>query len=117
MMKATVRALGLAVGLGLGSTVLAQAPAPAPAPAPAAPLSPTAVRDLASTCANCHGTNGQSVAEVPSLAGQPAASTAQKMRAYKAGQLQATIMHQLAKGLTDQQIDAMAAYFEKLPAR
>ncbi len=113
MMKATVRALSLAVGLGLGSTVLAQAPAPAPA----APLSPTAVRDLASTCANCHGTNGRSVAEVPSLAGQPAASTAQKMRAYKAGQLQATIMHQLAKGLTDQQIDALAAYFEKLPAR
>ncbi len=115
MMKGTVRALGLAVGLGLGSTVLAQAPAPAPAPA--APLSPTAVRDLASTCANCHGTNGRSVAEVPSLAGQPAASTAQKMRAYKAGQLQATIMHQLAKGLSDQQIDALAAYFEKLPAR
>lgn len=115
MMKATVRALSLAVGLGLGSTVLAQAPAPAPAPA--APLSPTAVRDLASTCANCHGTNGRSMAEVPSLAGQPAASTAQKMRAYKAGQLQATIMHQLAKGLTDQQIDALAAYFEKLPGR
>lgn len=114
-MKATVRALSLAVGLGLGSTVLAQAPAPAPAPA--APVSPTAVRDLASTCANCHGTNGRSVAEVPSLAGQPAASTAQKMRAYKAGQLQATIMHQLAKGLTDQQIDALAAYFEKLPSR
>lgn len=114
-MKATVRALSLAVGLGLGSTVLAQAPAPAPAPA--APLSPTAVRDLASTCANCHGTNGRSMAEVPSLAGQPAASTAQKMRAYKAGQLQATIMHQLAKGLTDQQIDALAAYFEKLPGR
>ncbi|MFN3628756.1 MAG: c-type cytochrome [Casimicrobiaceae bacterium] len=105
-MRITVRALALAAGLGLASAVFAQAS-----------MSQSAVRDLASTCANCHGTNGQSVAQVPSLAGQPAATTAQKMRAYKAGQLQATIMHQLAKGLTDQQIDALAAHFEKLPTR
>lgn len=30
-------------------------------------------RNLVAQCANCHGTNGRSVAEVPSLAGQSAA--------------------------------------------
>ncbi|MCS6996776.1 MAG: c-type cytochrome [Casimicrobiaceae bacterium] len=116
MQSNVVRTAKLAVGLAVGMGVIATASAQAPS-ASAAPMSPTAVRDLASTCANCHGTNGRSVAEVASLAGQPAAAMAQKMRAFKAGQLQATIMHQLARGLTDQQIDALAAYFEKLPAR
>jgi cytochrome subunit of sulfide dehydrogenase len=33
------------------------------------------------------------------------------MAAYKAGAVPATIMHQIAKGYTDAQIEAMAAFF------
>lgn len=69
------------------------------------------VKQWASACANCHGTNGKAVGAAPALAGQPAAELIKKMAAYKAGAVSATIMHQIAKGYTDAQIEAMAAFF------
>ena len=72
-------------------------------------------RNLAAQCANCHGTNGKSVAEVPSLAGQSAAVMVQKMKDYRDGKLPASIMHQLAKGYSDEQVVLMADYFSKQP--
>ncbi len=79
----------------------------------AAPTDKNLARDLASACANCHGTNGKSVAEVPSLAGVPANVTIQKMKDYRDGKLPATIMHQLAKGYTDEQVALIADYYAK----
>ncbi|MCC7068418.1 MAG: c-type cytochrome [Burkholderiales bacterium] len=72
-------------------------------------------RNLAAQCANCHGTNGRSVAEVPSLAGQAATVLINKMQDYKDGKQPSTIMQQLAKGYTDEQIALMADYFSKQP--
>jgi cytochrome subunit of sulfide dehydrogenase len=71
------------------------------------------VRSLAATCANCHGSGGRAVegAAVPGLAGMPAAYLAEQMKAFKGGTRQATVMHQIAKGYSDLQIDQMAAYF------
>lgn len=66
---------------------------------------------LAANCANCHGTAGRNVGSLPSLAGIPAAGFTQAMREYRDGKRKATIMHQLAKGYTDEQITAMANYF------
>ena len=77
------------------------------------PASPHLARNLAAQCANCHGTNGKSVAEVPSLAGQPANAMVQKMKDYRDGKLPASIMHQLAKGYSDEQVALMADYFSK----
>jgi cytochrome c553 len=72
----------------------------------------TATRSLAATCANCHGTDGRSVTkEVPALAGLPKAHIASQMKAFKDGTRPATVMHQLAKGYTDAQIEALATYF------
>jgi sulfide dehydrogenase cytochrome subunit len=69
-------------------------------------------RSLAATCANCHGTNGNSATkEVPSLAGMPRDHIEGQLRAFRAGTKPATVMHQLSKGYTDQQIAAIAAYF------
>jgi len=66
-------------------------------------------RSLVATCANCHGTNGRSVTtEVAPLAGMPKAQIAQRMREFRDGKRPATIMHQLAKGYTDRQIDLIA---------
>jgi cytochrome c553 len=46
------------------------------------------------------------------LAGQPKEQIAQKMLDFKAGRLPAaTVMHQLAKGYSDEEIDALASYF------
>ena len=71
------------------------------------------LRSHAATCANCHGTQGRAVdgASVPGLAGMPASYIADQMRAFKAGTRPATVMHQLAKGYSDAQIDAVAGYF------
>jgi cytochrome c553 len=73
--------------------------------------SPTLARDLAATCANCHGTNGVSVGEVPSLAGKSRDELLGKMQAFKTGALPGTIMQQLAKGYTDEQIELVAGWF------
>lgn len=73
-------------------------------------------RALAATCANCHGTEGRAVANaaVPGLAGMPTAYMAEQMKTFKAGTRPATVMHQLAKGYSDAQIDQIAAYFAAL---
>ena len=77
------------------------------------PASPNLGRNLAAQCANCHGTYGKSVAEVPSLAGQPANVIVQKMNDYRDRKIPASIMHQLAKGYNDEQVALMANYFSK----
>jgi cytochrome subunit of sulfide dehydrogenase len=75
-----------------------------------------AARGLASTCAACHGTDGRSATkEVVSLAGLPREHIASQMRAFRDGSRTATVMHQIAKGYSDQQIDLMADYFSRRP--
>lgn len=75
-----------------------------------------AARSLAATCAACHGTDGRSVTkEVVALAGLPREHIASRMRAYRDGARPATIMQQIAKGYSDQQIDLMADYFSRRP--
>jgi sulfide dehydrogenase cytochrome subunit len=93
---------------------LAAAAAGNHAVAVAATISPGA--RLAATCAACHGTDGATknapnFAALPALAGQPRENLAASLRAYKAGVRPATIMTQIAKGYTDEQIDLLAAYF------
>jgi len=72
---------------------------------------------LAATCAACHGTGGHAVdaAAVPGLAGLPAGYLAEQMRSFKSGTRPATVMHQIAKGYTDGQIDQLAAWFAAQP--
>ena len=45
------------------------------------------------------------------LAGLPKEIIVTQMKAFKAGTRPATIMHQIAKGYTDEQIDTIATYF------
>jgi cytochrome c553 len=82
---------------------------------------PAAGRMLASACFTCHGTNGNSVGGVPpSLAGRNSAELFQTMKDFQAGKRPATIMHQQAKGYTDEQLKLIAAYFASVkpaPAR
>ena len=73
---------------------------------------------LAGTCTNCHGTLGSAQGAMPSLAGLKSEYITEQMRAFRDGKRPATIMHQLAKGYTDQQIDSIANYFSRQkPAR
>ena len=80
--------------------------------APAAFGQDSSARNLASGCAICHGTDGRAVTkDVIPLAGLPSQHIASQMRAFRDGQRPATVMHQIAKGYTDAQIDALAAWF------
>ncbi len=72
------------------------------------------VRSWAAACANCHGTAGVAQPGMESLAGVPKEELAKKMLDFKAGRKPATIMHQLAKGYTDEQLQQLAAYFAAL---
>ncbi|MBL8309639.1 MAG: c-type cytochrome [Burkholderiales bacterium] len=84
------------------------------ASAQAQPANANLGRNLAAQCANCHGTNGRSVTSVPSLAGQDAKDIVARMKEFRDGKVpKATIMHQLAKGYTDEQVALMAEFFSK----
>ena len=71
---------------------------------------PNLARNLAATCANCHGTNGQARGDMKPIAGVPADKLIAMIADYKAGNQPATIMHQIAKGYTDEQIRLIAGY-------
>jgi cytochrome c553 len=102
-LRTAARAFGAAL-LAIGATAAtAQAP----------DVNQLRASALAATCANCHGTQGRGAegSAVPAIAGMPAAYIAEQMRAFRSGARQATVMHQLAKGYSDAQIDQIAAYF------
>jgi cytochrome subunit of sulfide dehydrogenase len=66
---------------------------------------------LAATCANCHGTSGRSNGGLPTLAGLPKEALVQSMREFREGKRPATVMHQLAKGYSEEQVALLAEYF------
>lgn len=67
---------------------------------------------LASSCANCHGTEGRLSGTVPRLAGQPEAVLAAQLRSFREDAIpDTTIMNRIAKGYTDEEIDMLARYF------
>lgn len=73
-------------------------------------------RSLAASCAACHGTDGAAVSSSSTapLAGMPRDYLVAQMKVFKTGTRPATVMHQLAKGYTDAQIEQLGAYFSAL---
>lgn len=72
-------------------------------------------RSWAAACANCHGTDGRAQPGMESLAGMNKDDLVKKMTDFKTGRKPATIMHQLSKGYSDEQIQAIAGYFAAQP--
>lgn len=72
-------------------------------------------RNLAATCANCHGTNGQAVKDsgLARLAGMEKTRILQKLAEFKSGDQAASIMHQIARGYTEEQLDLIATYYTR----
>lgn len=102
----------LARTLGLPALTIALAALASPSQAHnSTPDAQTIYRlSLAATCANCHGTNGISVAgdSIPAINGLTSAQIQEKLTGYKEGDLPGTIMPQLAKGYTAEQIKVVA---------
>ncbi len=68
-------------------------------------------------CSTCHGLDGRSrLPNAPHLTGQNSLYTALQLRAYRSGQRQNAQMNVVAQGLTDQDIEDLAAYYESLGA-
>jgi cytochrome c553 len=67
-------------------------------------------RSLAATCANCHGTDGKGVVDggMPLINNLTSEQMLAKLKAYKSGALEGTIMPQLAKGYSDEQLITIA---------
>lgn len=76
---------------------------------------PHLARNLAATCANCHGTNGQARGDMKPLAGMSADKMLAMLDDYKNGNQPASIMHQIVKGYTPEQLRLIAGYFAAQP--
>ena len=104
-----------AVGLSCALPALAQQLQLA-APQFAPPnLAPAGAEALAMSCAICHGPGGHPAAgsRLPALAGRREGDIARAMREFKEGSRPATVMHQIAKGYSDEEIDAIARRFAR----
>lgn len=70
------------------------------------------------TCVACHGVDGNSVnPEWPSIAGQHSSYIVKQLKAFKSGARQNALMAPMAMGLSDQDMQDLAAYFASQTAR
>lgn len=73
----------------------------------------THIRTLAASCAACHGSHGNSIGNMPRLAGIDAHYFVAQMQAFKDGSRTASVMHHHAKGLNVDEINLLAAHFSQ----
>ena len=82
---------------------------------PAQARDPVAGQKLAGMCATCHGQNGLStLPNAPHLAGQPAIYVTEQLKNYRNGSRKNEVMAVIAKPLTDDQIDDLAAWYASI---
>ncbi len=73
---------------------------------------PVAGKQKAASCVACHGEDGQGVsAEFPKLAGQYASYLEQALKQYKNGKRKNAIMAGFAAGLSEKDMQDLAAYY------
>ncbi|WP_375058610.1 c-type cytochrome [Zobellella sp. DQSA1] len=66
-------------------------------------------------CAACHGAEGISAIDMyPNLAGQKATYAAKQLKAFRDGERNDPVMSPMAKPLSDQDIEDLAAYYAGL---
>ena len=96
------RRIAVAAALaGAAATVLAQDAA--------------AGRSKAQACTVCHGAMGvTTMPDTPNLAGQPATYLSAQLRAYRSGARKHEVMAVMAKPLTDDDIQNLAAWFASI---
>jgi sulfide dehydrogenase cytochrome subunit len=65
----------------------------------------------AASCTGCHAASAGVKTPVPRLTGRNAAEIVQQMQAFRVGQRDATVMGRIAKGFTDAEVEAIAAWY------
>jgi sulfide dehydrogenase cytochrome subunit len=92
MSKAVAAAIGLA---SIAAAVVAAAEPPAGA----------------ASCSGCHPTSARVTSPVPRLIGLERAAVIRAMQDFRSGQRAGTIMDRIAKGFTEDEIQAIAAWY------
>lgn len=121
MHKAAPVVLSNAAVFGLSLTVLHLAACSAVAITPSVEARTKAdlqaARNLAATCAGCHGPEGHSVGGMmASLAGREREEILAILADFRKGRRPATIMHQIVSGYSDVQLQLIAAWYAAQPA-
>lgn len=69
-------------------------------------------RQVANMCRTCHGLDGQArIPIAPHIGGEPASYLAGQLRAFRSGEREHEMMSLVAAGLSDAQIDDVAAWY------
>jgi cytochrome subunit of sulfide dehydrogenase len=92
MVKRVAAAIG---GLAIAAAVAASAEPPAGA----------------ASCTGCHPASTRVTSPVPRLAGLERAAIVRAMQEFRSGQRTATVMDRIAKGFTDDEVQAIAAWY------
>lgn len=90
--------IGRALAAAIGIVSIAAAVASAEPPAGAA------------ACSGCHPASPRVISPVPRLAGVDQAAIVRALLEFRSGQRPATVMDRIAKGFTDDEIQAIAAW-------
>lgn len=98
MMRISDRSTLVAAALGIASIAAAGVASAEP---PAGAVS----------CSGCHPASSRVTSPVPRLAGVDRAAIVRAMQEFRSGQRPATVMDRIAKGFTDDEIQALAAWF------
>jgi cytochrome subunit of sulfide dehydrogenase len=96
-----MNAIGFASAVALLLALIQPVSAAGPADAPPG----------AASCSGCHPTARFVDTTVPRLIGRNPADIVTAMQAFKSGQLPATVMDRIAKGFSDDEIKAIAAWY------
>ena len=73
---------------------------------------PQTGRQVASVCQSCHGLDGYAqIPMAPHIGGEPAAYLAEQLRAYRSGERENKMMNVVAKVLTEEQMEDVAAWY------
>jgi len=89
----------LAAAIGMASIAAATGVAAAEPPAGAA------------SCSGCHPASPRVTSPVPRLTGADQAAIIRALLEFRSGQRPATVMDRIAKGFTDEEIQALGAWF------
>jgi sulfide dehydrogenase cytochrome subunit len=67
----------------------------------------------ASSCSGCHPVSASVQTPVPRLTGRPPADIVEAMQQFRTGQRPATVMDRIAKGFSDEEVAAIAAWYAR----
>ena len=76
-----------------------------------APAIAAAAPPGATSCSGCHAANAGVASPIPRLVGRNADEIASAMTAFRSGKQSATVMDRIARGFSDDEIRAIAAWY------